>query len=220
MFNRLTLPRIVPFGLYMAFLVIGDALAGAGWTPAQLRYLYVFKIGAVLLALLAYRSQYTELRPPRLSWRQAGLALLAGLVVFVLWISLTAPWMVVGTSTGYDPRIDGAIDWPLTLVRAAGAALVVPIMEELFWRSFLMRWLHQHDFLSVDPAHVKITVFIVTVILFGIEHQLWLAGMVAGAVYSALFMTSKNLWSPILAHAVTNGVLAMWVVATGQWTFW
>lgn len=220
MFNRTTLPRILPFALYLAFLAIGDALSAAGWSAQQLRYLYVLKIGAVLIALLACRAHYTELRPLRLSWRQAGLALLAGLLVFVLWISLTAPWMVIGTSAGYDPRVDGVIDWPLALVRAAGAALVVPVMEELFWRSFLLRWLQRQDFLKVDPAHVKITAFIVVVILFGIEHQLWLAGMIAGAVYGVLYMVSKNLWSPILAHAVTNGALATWVLLTGQWTFW
>lgn len=220
MFNRSTLPRILPFALYLAFLAIGDALSAAGWNAQQLRYLYVVKIGVVLIALLAYRSHYIELQPLRLSWRQAGLALLAGLLVFVLWISLTAPWMVIGTSAGYDPRVDGAIDWPLALIRAAGATLVVPVMEELFFRSFLLRWLQRQDFLQVDPVHVKITAFIVVVILFGIEHQLWLAGMIAGAVYGALYMVSKNLWSPILAHAVTNGALATWVLLTGQWTFW
>lgn len=220
MFNKQTLPRIIPFAVYMAFLVIGDLLASAGFSADQLRYLYVVKIAAVVLALYAYRSHYVELRPLHLPWGQAALAVLAGLLVFVLWISLVAPWMVIGTSSGFDPRVDGAIDWPLALVRAAGAALVVPVMEELFWRSFLMRWLQGQDFLNVNPAHVKITGFIVTVILFGIEHQLWLAGMVAGAIYSGLYMTSKNLWSPILAHAVTNGVLACYVLATAQWTFW
>lgn len=220
MFNRQTLPRIIPFALYLAFLAVGDALAKAGWSADRLRYLYLVKIAAVLLALLACRSHYVELRPLRLAWRQAVLAVLAGLLVFVLWIALVAPWMMIGTSAGFDPRVDGAIDWPLALLRAAGAALVVPVMEELFWRSFLMRWLQGQDFLNVNPAHVKITGFIVTVILFGIEHQLWLAGMVAGAIYSGLYMASKNLWSPILAHAVTNGALACYVLATAQWTFW
>jgi CAAX prenyl protease-like protein len=49
---------------------------------------------------------------------------------------------------------------------------------------------------------------------------LWLAGIVAGAAYSVLFMRHRTLWSPILAHAVTNGLLGMWVVATGNWSYW
>ncbi|SHN38084.1 hypothetical protein SAMN05192549_10951 [Duganella sacchari] len=220
MFNRLSLPRIVPFVLYLAFLAIGDALASAGWSADQLRYLYVIKTGVVLAALYGYRRHYTELLPVHLPARQAALAVLVGLLVFVLWITLTVSWMTIGTSTGYDPRVNGAIDWPLALIRAAGAALVVPVMEELFWRSFLLRWLQRQDFLQVNPAHVKITAIIVTVILFGIEHQLWLAGMVAGAAYTGLYMRSKSLWSPILAHAVTNGTLAIWVLLTGQWAFW
>ncbi|TFW27506.1 CAAX prenyl protease-related protein [Duganella callida] len=220
MLNRLTLPRIVPFAIYLGFLALADLLARLGWSEHQLRLLYVVKIAAVVLALLAYRRRYSELRPPRLPWRQAALALLAGLLVFLLWINLTAPWMMLGQPGGFDPRVDGAIVWPLALLRAAGATLVVPLMEELFWRSFLLRWLSQEDFLALNPAHAKITVFVGTVILFGIEHQLWLAGMVAGAVYGGLYMSSRNLWAPILAHTVTNGVLAAWILATAQWTFW
>jgi CAAX prenyl protease-like protein len=56
--------------------------------------------------------------------------------------------------------------------------------------------------------------------LFGIEHNLWLAGIVAGAAYGFLYVWHRTLWSPILAHALTNGLLGAWIVYTGNWTYW
>jgi CAAX prenyl protease-like protein len=150
----------------------------------------------------------------------ALVALAAGVVVLLLWISLDAPWMIVGSNTGYDPRVNGQVDWPLAMIRIAGAALVVPVMEELFWRSFLMRWIEASDFQSIDPSQLGIKSFAITIVLFGFEHNLWLAGMVAGAVYGWLYWRYRSLWPPIIAHAVTNGLLGIWVVATGNWWFW
>jgi hypothetical protein len=128
--------------------------------------------------------------------------------------------MIFGNPSGFDPRSQGQIDWLLVAIRIAGAALVVPVMEELFWRSFLMRWVDASDFESAEPSQLSLKSFIVTVVLFGFEHNLWLAGIVAGAAYSLLYMRHRTLWSPILAHAVTNGLLGIWVVRTGNWSYW
>jgi CAAX prenyl protease-like protein len=128
--------------------------------------------------------------------------------------------MIFGSPAGFDPRSEGRIDWLLVAIRILGAALVVPVMEELFWRSFLMRWVAAPNFESVEPSQLGPKSFIVTVLLFGFEHNLWLAGIVAGAAYSLLYMRHRSLWSPILAHAVTNGLLGIWVVRTGNWSYW
>jgi CAAX prenyl protease-like protein len=128
--------------------------------------------------------------------------------------------MTVGASAGFDPRSAGRIDWPLVVMRIAGAALVVPVMEELFWRSFLMRWIDTPAFETVEPSQVTIKSVMITSVLFGFEHNLWLAGIVAGLAYSALYMRHRTIWSPILAHAVTNCLLGFWVVYTGSWTYW
>jgi CAAX prenyl protease-like protein len=219
MLERAALARIVPFAIYMGFILVADVLSRLGVTDAQLRWLYPVKIGAVVVALLFYRRDYGELAA-RLSSRAALVAVAAGVLVLVLWINLNLPWMRVGASGGFDPRTNGAIDWSLVAIRLMGAALVVPLMEELFWRSFLMRWVQAPDFLNVTPAQVKVRAFVVTVILFGIEHNLWLAGMVAGLVYNLLYVRSSTLWSPIVAHAVTNGLLGLWVIHTANWTYW
>jgi CAAX prenyl protease-like protein len=218
--TRAAWARILPFAVYVFFIIAGDALERLGVASATLRWLYPIKIGAVALLLAIFWRQYSELRHTRTGPSVALVALAAGVLVLVLWVSLDAGWMIVGSAPGYDPRDHGQLNWLLVAIRIAGAALVVPIMEELFWRSFLMRWIEQSDFEKVDPSQVGIKSFAITIVLFGFEHNLWLAGIVAGAAYSALFMRHRTLWSPILAHAVTNGLLGVWVVSTGSWSYW
>jgi CAAX prenyl protease-like protein len=212
--------RILPFLVYLAFMLVVDLLGRLGVPAAQLRWLYAVKIGAVVATLAVCWRHYTELHSWRLAPIAAGAALMVGVLVLVLWISLDAGWMLVGTPGGFDPRNGGQVDWLMVTVRIAGAALVVPVMEELFWRSFLLRWLDKPDFLSLDPAHVRLQSVAIAALLFGFEHHQWLAGIVAGLAYGALYMRHKSLWSPILAHAVTNGVLGVWIVHTSNWSYW
>lgn len=62
--------------------------------------------------------------------------------------------------------------------------------------------------------------FYITAILFIVAHSLWFAGLLAGMIYSFLYMRSGTLWSAIIAHAVTNGMLGIWIISTGNWDFW
>jgi CAAX prenyl protease-like protein len=220
MFNRAAWLRIIPFAAYMAFIVIADVLGRVGVSQDALRWLYPVKILLVVALLAAFWRQYRELADFRLSLTQALTAVAVGVLVFFLWISLDADWMVIGSAPGFDPRDGGRIDWPLVTIRMIGAALVVPVMEELFWRSFLMRWIVALDFESVEPYQLGLKSFAISVLLFGVEHNLWLAGIVAGAAYGLLYMRHGRLWSPILSHAVTNGLLGIWVLRTGSWSFW
>jgi CAAX prenyl protease-like protein len=220
MFNRAAWIRILPFAAYLFFIVIGDLLERLGTPPGVLRWLYPVKVALVAALLALFWRRYTELKQSSLSAAASLTALATGVVVLVLWVSLDAGWMIVGSSSGYDPRVDGRIDWLLVAIRIAGAALVVPVMEELFWRSFLMRWIDSPDFESVEPSQLSLKSFAITVLLFGFEHNLWLAGIVAGAAYGWLYKRHRTLWSPILAHAVTNGLLGLWVLRTGNWSYW
>jgi len=220
MLNRAAWLRILPFAAYMLFIVVADLLERLGVAPGPLRWLYPVKIGVVAVLLALFWRHYHELKNPRLSASAVLAAIATGVVVLVLWVSLNADWMIVGSASGYDPRSAGQVDWLLAAIRIAGAALVVPVMEELFWRSFLMRWIVSSDFEAVEPSQLGLKSFAITVLLFGFEHNLWLAGIVAGAAYSLLYMRHRQLWSPILAHAVTNGLLGVWVLMTGNWSYW
>jgi CAAX prenyl protease-like protein len=218
--GRAACARILPFAAYVLFIIAADVAERLGVSSAALRWLYPIKIGAVALLLAIFWRQYTELRNTRPGPTVALVAAAVGVVVLALWLALDAGWMIVGSAPGFDPRDNGQLNWTLVALRIAGAALVVPVMEELFWRSFLMRWITAADFEKVDPSQAGPKSFIITIILFGFEHNLWLAGLVAGIAYSVLFMRHRTLWSPILAHAVTNALLGIWVVATGNWSYW
>jgi CAAX prenyl protease-like protein len=220
MFSRAAWLRILPFAAYLFFIVAGDVLERLGVAASTLVWLYPLKIAVVALLLALFWRRYSELRHVSLSAAQTLTALATGVLVLVLWISLDAGWMIFGNPSGFDPRSQGQIDWLLVTIRILGAALVVPVMEELFWRSFLMRWIAASDFELVEPSRLGLKSFLITVVLFGFEHNLWLAGIVAGAAYGLLYMRHRTLWSPILAHAVTNGLLGIWVVRTGNWSYW
>jgi CAAX prenyl protease-like protein len=105
-------------------------------------------------------------------------------------------------------------------VRWIGAALIVPVMEELFWRSFLMRWIASPRFESVDPRAAGLRALVLSTFVFMLAHTLWLAAIVAGAAYAWLYVRTGKLWTAVIAHAVTNGVLGIWVVYSGRWEFW
>jgi hypothetical protein len=212
--------RILPFLIYLLFIALADLLGRVGVDAAALRWLYPFKIFCVVVTLIIGWRHYHELNHVKPTPIWAGIAVLVGFVVFVLWISLSSGWMLIGSPGGFDPRTNGQVDWLLVALRIGGAALVVPIMEELFWRSFLMRWLDNTDFASVDPARVRLSSVAIAAVLFGFEHNLWLAGIVAGVAYSVLYMRSRSLWPAVIAHAVTNGILGVWIVRSAQWTFW
>jgi len=221
MFDRANFCHIAPFGAYVFFMVVGDVLLKFGWEANDLRMLYVVKIAVVVGLLWGMRKAYSELRWPAASgFRTWVVAITAGVIVFVAWINLTADWMVMGEAVGFDPRDKDEIDWFLVTVRLIGAALVVPVMEELFWRSFLMRWVEHPNFLAVNPAQIGLKAFCITAALFALAHSLWFAGLFAGIIYSLLYMRSGTLWSPILAHATTNGILGAWIIYTGSWGFW
>jgi len=222
-FGRSTLARVIPFVLFMALLALRGSLPDDGSAGIDPRWVYAIGVLVVGGALWWFRRDYGELvaqlRPDA---REAGLAVAVGLAVFCLWIVLDAPWMKLGDATAPFFPLDGAgrIDWPLVAVRWVGAALLVPVMEELFWRSFLMRWIDSPQFESVVPQRIGLKAVVLSTFVFTLAHTMWLAAVVAGFAYAWLYVRTGKLWVPIIAHAVTNGVLGIWVVATGSWSFW
>jgi CAAX prenyl protease-like protein len=155
--------------------------------------------------------------------RHAALAVVTGVAVFVTWIAFDRGWAAMDASgPGFVPlKPDGHVDFTLAFLRLAGLGLVVPVMEELFWRSFLLRWIEApRHFLELDPRRVGIIPVAVTGVLFATEHALWFAGLVAGISYTLVYMRSRNLWAAVLSHAITNTTLGAWILATGNWRLW
>lgn len=205
-----------PFIVFIAFLAARGAWPEVSW---------LYGVGAFVVAVLLYtqRRHYVALgRGQAPSPAQVALSIAVGGAVCVLWVWLDAPWMTLGEPAAVFVPVapDGHRQWGLIATRWAGAALLVPVMEELFWRSFLMRWLQSERFADVDPRAVGLKAIVGSTLAFMLVHTLWLAAIVAGLAYAWLYVRTGRLWCAVIAHAVTNGALGVWVVANGQWQFW
>lgn len=221
MSKRPGLARSIPFGLYMGLMILQPYVENLLPGGVDARWLYGVRVGIVLIALLFLWRFYGELREapdPGASGWLLGIGM--GIVVFVLWIYLDFKPLAFSPGEGFDPRSGGGLDVGLVLVRMAGAALIVPVMEELFWRSFLLRWIQRPSFLSVEATTLGFKAILFSSILFASEHRLWFAGLLAGLAYAWLYKKTGNLWVPILAHAITNGLLGAYVLSTGSWSLW
>ena len=120
-------------------------------------------------------------------------------------------------SLAYAPWV---CDWTLTIAKLIGSAFVISAAEEWFFRGFLYRWLRKGDFLSVDLARYDAQAFWLVVLVFGLEHDRWLAGMMAGAVYGWLVLRTGRIGPAIVAHATTNLALGVYVILSRQYGFW
>ena len=203
------LPYVVPMAIYSAFLLVQ--------TNANLLWVYPAKVIAVAVALIYFRKEYEELRPGF-----SLLAVIVGLVAIAIWIGIDPFYPKHGSGAVFDPTTISSLaqrNMFLTF-RVLGAVIVVPVMEELFWRAFLIRWLVKEDFKSVPVGTFTGLSFVVTVALFGAEHNEWLAGLICGALYNWLYYKRKDVFACVIAHAVSNAALAAWVLARGDWKFW
>lgn len=105
--------------------------------------------------------------------------------------------------------------------RTARAVLIVPVVEELFWRGWLMRWLIDNDFERVPLGAYSPAAFWITALLFASEHGVyWDVGLITGAIYNLWMIRTKSLANCVLMHAATNGLLSAYVIYAGQWQYW
>lgn len=186
------------------------------------RWLYALRLSGSALLVFYFWHAYAELKLlKKLNPKTVTFSIFIGLIVFTLWINLYQNWMVMGGGNGFIPiNNDGHINVLMVVMRIMGAALVVPIIEELFWRSFIMRWIDQIHFLTLSPIMVSFKAILISSILFASEHSFWFAGLLAGFIYAYLYIQTQNLWYSIIAHGVTNLALGIWVVQTRQWQYW
>lgn len=215
-------PRVAPFAVFIGLMIVEPYAADLLEPVLDPRWLYATRSAITALVLAVLWRRYSELRQTNPSSAAAWLlGVGAGVAVFVLWITLDFTPLVMGEpGNPFDPTVDGRIHWGFALTRLAGAALVVPVMEELFWRSFLMRWLEKPSFLEVEPGAVGWKPLLMTSVVFALEHRLWFAGLLAGLIYGELYRRTGSLRIVILAHALTNALLGVYVLRTGSWGFW
>jgi uncharacterized protein len=156
---------------------------------------------------------------------------LIGIAVFAIWI---APdrlfpgyrhfWLFenplmgkaqAGLSVG--ARKQAAVLW----LRAIRAAAIVPVVEELFWRGWLMRWLISPDFEAIPLGTFSASAFWIVAVLFASEHgPYWDVGLAAGVAYNWWMVRTRSLGDLVLTHAISNACLSAYVVWTGKWEYW
>jgi CAAX prenyl protease-like protein len=149
-------------------------------------------------------------------------AVFAGVGVFVLWVALDR---LAPTGNRPDPRstLAGMEGWAFAawlVFRLIGSVLVVPLAEELAFRGYLLRRLIAADFDAVSPRRFTWASFLISSLLFGLLHGHWIAGTLAGMTYAAVLYRRGRLRDCVLAHAITNGLLAAAALASGDWGFW
>lgn len=147
--------------------------------------------------------------------------LIAGIAVFVFWIY----------AIPVDPKASNIFDdqifsFPIALMvlwlifRVAGSSIVVPIVEELAFRGFLWKYLETNLRDKLDARLIPYFTLITSSIIFGIFHSNWFAAFCAGLVYGLLYLFSRSLINTILAHAVTNFLISIYVLSTNHWSYW
>lgn len=227
--NHPALARIAPFALFLFFIGIGEAIRIlterhlVQVPPASLLLLYPVRIVLVGATLWFFRHQYQEIDFADLKHGTVTLfSLLLGVAVFLLWIRMDWGFSPTGAAPGFNPQLfaAGPQRWLMILFRLAGAVLVVPVMEELFWRSFLLRYLIADSFQAVALGAFTRSSFLITTFLFGLEHHYVFAGFMAGAAFNLLLYRTRSLAQCIFCHAVANAALGLYVLHTGQWRFW
>lgn len=151
--------------------------------------------------------------------------LVVALLVFVLWISPQAFMAFAPRTDGFNPDLltagSAGYGWTLGL-RFLRLVVVVPFVEEIFWRGFLLRYLIAEDFANVPFGKFSWLSFSAVVLGFTLAHRSpdWPAAFVTGILYNLIAYRTRSLTSCILAHAVTNLCLGLWIMQTKQWGFW
>jgi uncharacterized protein len=236
------LVRVTPFVVFLALTFLQDRLGDEG------RY-WVYLAKTVVAGWMLYlaRPFILEMRW-KFSWEGCVCGVLVFAVWVGLdglypksdgltshlpaWLQGFAGWFGLGTAksateaavTVWNPNLQygqgSLLAWFFVVVRLAGVSLVVPPLEEVFYRSFLYRYLANPDFMAVPLGLFRWMPFLVTSLVFGFGHREWLAGILCGFAYQGLVCLKGRLGDAMLAHAITNFLLGIWVIWRGAWQFW
>jgi CAAX prenyl protease-like protein len=217
--SRATIAYIAPFVAFVGAMAIERVI------PVPVQWLYPLRFCIVLGLIVALSRPYLNFRP---SYPLASVAI--GVAVFVIWVAPDVlfgyrdSWLFNNSLTG-----SAASSLPAPLkknlafitMRCVSSFGLVPILEELFWRGWMMRWLIDKQFLKVPLGTYAPSAFWMVAALFASEHgPYWEVGLVAGIIYNWWIIRTRNLADCILAHAVTNAALSAYVLCTGQWQYW
>ncbi|HVT81553.1 MAG TPA: CAAX prenyl protease-related protein [Phycisphaerae bacterium] len=231
--SRPALPYVVPLFAFLLVMLPGSfgELGGINWETFWKQHhpeLYAAKTILAAILLWYFWPSYTPIR-----WSKLSLGALIGIVGTFLWIGTELAARKVGLALPVNPAdiynpdqmLGGG--WQETAylcIRVAGPSLVVPVMEELFFRDFLMRllvsWNRRVNFQEIPVGTFTWGSLLAMSVVFGLNHgiqRFFFAGFVYGLVMGLLLIRTKSLGACIVAHGVTNFTLYLYVIYTGDW---
>jgi CAAX prenyl protease-like protein len=203
-------------------IAFGVVTSAEGYVQPNLYpWVYALKLAAVVACFAIWPSALGDLRVGR---PHAAASVAVGLLVFVLWIGIEEmlAYPHIGERTAFDPgSIASAGTRSMFLVlRLIGLVIVVPVMEELFWRSLSLRYLTNSDFLSVPIGEYSRNALLISVAFFAATHTEWLVAAITGLIYSFWVRHTRSVLAVVIAHAVTNAALGIYILKTGKWIYW
>jgi CAAX prenyl protease-like protein len=213
---RRALPYVLPFAVFFGFLALQQIVPVPQWVR--------FAVPLIVIAAISRQALGARLVQPL-----ASIAL--GVAVCVLWVGpeILFPgyhqhWLFSNFVLGHPVSAATAAqksDSLFILFRVLVSVITVPILEELFWRGWLMRWLIDRDFERVALGTYNTQAFWIVAALFASEHgSFWDVGLLTGVIYNWWMIRTKSMWDCILMHAVTNACLAWYVLHYDQWVYW
>jgi CAAX prenyl protease-like protein len=197
---------------------------GGGIDPFWYPVVYAIKVAIVAVLAWMCRSTWRDLAP-RPGPGALALATALGLGVAAIWVGLDGHYpelpFLGGKRSSFNPNVmprAGMVAF--VAVRLLGLVVLVPLIEELFWRSFLMRWVIDQDFARVPIGRVTPLAAAVTSVAFGLAHPEWLPGLITGLAWAWLVWQTRSISACVASHAVANLALGLYVIATGDWKYW
>lgn len=209
--------RVAPYVIMVVLTVLQDS-------PGPLRFwMYLAKMLVGAWCIWAVWDLVPEMR-----WAFSWEAVFTGVLVFFIWVGLDPYYpkieFLFKSSDPWNPFKQlgeaSALGWFFVAVRALGSALVVPPIEEAFFRSFLYRYFVRKNFTEMPFNRLHWLSLIVTSAIFGLAHYEWLAGFLCGLCYQGLTIRKNRLGDAMTAHGITNLLLAIYIVARHDWHFW
>ena len=186
-------------------------------------------------------------------WTHLGLGVAFGVLGFAQWVGMDklllalrdglAPeensplrmmfWLLSSAEPGdgfnlYEEIASPLLLVPFLLIRLVGPTLVVPVMEELFWRNWLWRTLYApNNYRLARVGEPDVWLVLATSFAFALVHPQRLIAVVYGLLMAWLLVRTRSLGAIIVAHAVTNLMLGVYVMLAGsvlglenEWYFW
>jgi uncharacterized protein len=210
--------RVAPYVIIVLLTSLQD-----GFSEPMRYWIYFFKMVVGLWCIWEMRSLAPEMR-----WAFSWEAVVVGVLICVLWIGLNPYYPKVEflfkVGNPWNPFKQfgegSALGFFFLAVRTFGSALIVPPIEEAFYRSFLYRYFVRTNFTTLPLNHLHWLSLVVTSLLFGLVHYQWLAGILCGLSYQWLVIRKNRLGDAMTAHAITNFLLGIWIYWKGDWQFW